>query len=253
MARPLVWIAGDIDQPDLAPAVQWLGEVAETAMVSLASEQRPASGPPAASVLFQARPGRFSQEQVERLHRRAPLARLLAMVGPWCEGEPRSGRPWEGVTRIYWHQWQARLPQELGLTASPEKASIPRQRTMTETENLLNTLRPKPHSAASRGLIAIRTPRRESFSALADACAAAGFRSAWQPPTGPPSCVGADLQILDGWDGASCAKEPPTVLLLDWPRPADLDRAAAHGIRRVLAKPLLLSDLWTTLDSMRGR
>ena len=42
-----------------------------------------------------------------------PLARIVGLLGSWCEGEVRSGRPWPGAMRIYWHQWPGRWHAEL--------------------------------------------------------------------------------------------------------------------------------------------
>ena len=65
-------------------------------------------------VVAQAYPGQFSGEALDRLARLAPLARVVVLLGSWCEGEVRSGRPWPGAIRVYWHQWPARCAQELG-------------------------------------------------------------------------------------------------------------------------------------------
>ena len=55
-------------------------------------------------VLAQTRPGQFSADEVDRLRRATPSARLSGLLGSWCEGEARSGTPWPGVMRTYWHQ-----------------------------------------------------------------------------------------------------------------------------------------------------
>ena len=63
-------------------------------------------------VLAQAYPGQFSPVAIDRLRNLAPLARLIAILGSWCEGEPRSGHPLPGVIRIYWHQAAERIRRE---------------------------------------------------------------------------------------------------------------------------------------------
>ena len=85
-------------------------------------------------MLAQARPGRFSEHDVARLKQCAPLARVLGLLGSWCEGETRTGTAWPAAGRCYWYQWPARFESELdrigrglcpawGLpeTASPEE------------------------------------------------------------------------------------------------------------------------------------
>ena len=55
-------------------------------------------------VIAQSYPGEFTAAQVDRLRRHAPLARVVALLGSWCEGELRTGRPWPGAIRLYRHQ-----------------------------------------------------------------------------------------------------------------------------------------------------
>src|SRR5688500_17578842 len=104
-----VIIVGEHGHTDFEPAVKWLRQGAETTCCPVAA---PAvtSAPSAELILFaQSRPGRFRQEDVEFLHRAAPLARLAVLLGVWCEGEMRTDVSLRGVLRIYWHEWQAKL------------------------------------------------------------------------------------------------------------------------------------------------
>lgn len=57
-------------------------------------------------ILFQDRPGQFSQADRYTLHRLTPLTRWLVVHGPWCESEPRTGTPLPGVLRLSWSQWR---------------------------------------------------------------------------------------------------------------------------------------------------
>jgi hypothetical protein len=241
--------------------MEWLPARADVCLVQRADLQSPPDREPTAVVFLQARPGSLAQDDIEQFHHLVPLARLLAIVGPWCAGEPRSGRPCEGITRIYWHQWQARLAHELGLSAQAQATGY-RSRTVTETDLLLRSLTPALHRPSPAGLVAIATTSRESFSSLADACWTVGLRSDWQQPNSPPHFVGADLLLIDGWE--SCPQNlaqarstgqpiPPTVLLADWPHPDDIRRATTQGIDRVLARPLLLTDLFATIEACRGQ
>ena len=45
-------------------------------------------------VVAQAFPGQFSHQAIDRLRRLAPLARMVGLMGSWCEGEMRTGSPW---------------------------------------------------------------------------------------------------------------------------------------------------------------
>jgi hypothetical protein len=141
MSNPHVWILGDWEQAEFAPAVDYLrrevnlelvGDVRGSGDFGVGDDSKqevvdakdggPLFGDPDLILLVASRPGRFSAAEVEALHHRAPLARIVGLLGSWSEGEVRSGHPWPGVTRIYAHQWQARLPRELA-TWQPRTAS----------------------------------------------------------------------------------------------------------------------------------
>ncbi len=47
----------------------------------------------------------FPERDLQQLVRQQPLAELFVVVGPWIEGETRSGRPWLGAQRLYLHQF----------------------------------------------------------------------------------------------------------------------------------------------------
>ncbi|MFW6124996.1 MAG: hypothetical protein ACOC46_02510, partial [Pirellulales bacterium] len=68
-------------------------------------------------VLAQALADQFPAEAVERLRARAPLARVVGLLGSWCEGEMRSGHPWPAALRVYWHQWGERASPQLAALA----------------------------------------------------------------------------------------------------------------------------------------
>ena len=235
--RRQIWLVGEPAE-ELAPAVAWLREHVRCGH----------GGIPSAIVVLQSRPSEFPQEQIEALHRRAPLARLIALAGAWCEGELRSGRPAHGVTRILWHQWRERLPREL------EAAPLPR--TTSDVESLLRSI--PGRTETQRGLAAICTWRRESFAALAEACLVAGLHGVWQPPEAPRAVDGAGVLLIDGWpsiDGRRLFghQSIPALLLLDWPRPEDMTRAAEQRIGRVLGQPVHLTDLVAALRDLVGR
>jgi hypothetical protein len=240
--RRRIWLVGEAPV-ELAPAALWLREHARCEPTGIPA----ATGIPSAIVVLQSRPGEFSQEQIEALHRRAPLARLIVLAGAWCEGELRSGRPAHGVTRILWHQWRERLPRELELATSP--------RTTSEAESLLRTIPQRTESDC--GLVAICTRRRESFAALVEACLVAGLRGVWQQPQAPRVVDGADVLLIDGWESIEGPRllargSIPAVLLLDWPRPEDLIRAAGQKIDRVLGQPAQLADLVAAMRDVIG-
>src|SRR5437868_5038942 len=125
-ALPSIWVVGDWDDPMFEGPVLWLKsraayECFKSAAAACGSNTHSTNGEvPRAIILMQSRPGQFAGREVEELHAQYPLARLLSLIGPWCEGEQRSGRPVPGVVRIAWRQWRQRLELEL---AADENAS----------------------------------------------------------------------------------------------------------------------------------
>ena len=105
-------LVGNSEHPEFAVALCWLRahlELTVSAGLDLALQHLRAQENPQLILLVQSRRNEISQHQIEQLHRTAPLARLVGLLGSWCEGEVRSGEPWKGVQRIYWHQWTPQL------------------------------------------------------------------------------------------------------------------------------------------------
>ncbi len=208
-------------------------------------------------VVAQARPGEFSHAGIERLRQLAPLARVVALLGSWCEGEVRSGKPWPAAVRTYWHQWPARADRELRRLALGRRSGWALPVTATEEERLLaDSVRPLP---ARAGLIAISSPSGAMADWLAIACRQCGYATAWLRPPHPLRVGGAAAVLFDG---AECRGEEfeqmrrlaaamapaPLVALLDFPRIEDVDRARSAGAVAVLSKPLQLEDLYWHLE-----
>jgi len=254
MERPLIWLTGETLDADFAPAVSWLTAVACCEIITAGVPLSAEADTPAAIVLLQSRPGVPSQNHIETLHRHAPLARLILLVGPWCDGELRSGRPSHGVTRIHWHRWRLRLPQEFGLVSGVAPGARHTARTLTEVDRLLAAKVVTAPRHTGRGTVAIHTCHREAYLALADACSLAGLAPLWVHDRAPAECQEPSVRLLVGWESlAGCelpANNSPAILLLDWPRSADLARAEQQGIGHVLAQPLLITDLLAALDDL---
>jgi hypothetical protein len=255
-----VLLTGQFEHRDFRHAVEWLDARCElTANVDLEQSRRlaeSASPAPRLIVVAQPRPALFAPEQIERLHRAAPLARIVALLGSCCEGEARSGAPWPGVLRVYWHEWQPRMAELLASTDEvPAMWRLPR--TATPAERLLAAS--APVAGTRRGLVAIHAVSAAAYSALAEACTAVGYATAWLSPAHAAQVDGAAALIWDGASGdageASALRglamrfDPaPVIALLSFPRIEDHDRMLAAGADAVLSKPLLVDDLYAALE-----
>jgi hypothetical protein len=250
-----VVLIGDTSRPEFHAARVALDELARVsrfadidAATAAISEGSPAAH---AIVLAQAYPSQFSVAAVDRLRSLAPLTRLIAILGCWCEGEPRSGHPLPGVVRMYWHQAAVEIRREFPHWLHPEGSAWRLPATATDEERLLASIRaPLP---SGKGLVAIWTRRPDMEGLLADACRRAGYATAWMHPRLPTRLHGAVAAVYDGasLDDAGLAElrqltaeisPAPVLALLDAPRIQDVRRARTIGAA-VLAKPFRIDDL----------
>jgi hypothetical protein len=251
---------GDTARPEFHEACAALDEVAcaarfrnvEAASAALANGEFAPHG----IVLAQGFPGQYVPTAIEQLRAAAPLARLIVLLGSWCEGESRSGRPICGAVRVYWHEAAVRFRRELPSWFAADSAwSLPV--TATDEERLLAAGgAPLP---PAEGLVAIWTWRREMAELLADACRAAGYATAWLHPRVPGLVQGAAAAIFDGdsLDAATMdelaqfaarVSPAPVMVLLQAPRIQDARAARTLGAV-VLAKPFRVDELLWALQS----
>lgn len=212
---------------------------------------------PDAILFVQSRPGQIGPTEVERLHAAAPLSRLVMLVGSWCEGELRSGRPCSGVIRILWHQWQPRLIPFLLSDSAP----VPGWWRMPRTASLDEQFACTVHSDWPRrqGLVAVHADSSHTFAALSEACQSGGYATVWYWSQESVAAAGVVAVLADG---TSCDasgirflrqvvrrhRSAPVIALLDFVRRQDYEQAMSEGVFAVLAKPFLVYDLLWHLD-----
>lgn len=243
-AAPLGWL-------DVHAACTYYCNV-QAAAADLRSPSRRAD--PAGILLLQSRPGQFSRRDIEGFHAAAPLARLVALVGPWCEGGQRNARVWPGAEPAPWRSWTYRLAREFGLADSTGSYE-PLPYTATEVERIEREAAlflDRTHIAAKA---AVYTDRRPNYECLAELLSRLGVKAIWHPETAAPASD-VDFGIYDNWPRAEAAFSPeiPAILLLHFPRPQDQQRAQAAGIAAVIAQPLLANALAVAMEAVvRGK
>ncbi|MDY0165102.1 MAG: response regulator [Thermoguttaceae bacterium] len=207
-------------------------------------------------VAAQSFPGEITGQAVDRLRRLAPVARVVGLLGSWCEGEMRSGEPWPAAVRAYWHQWPDRCAAELERIQSNRPAAWSLPATATEEERLLlESSDPLPTGA---GLIAVRSRSFEMADWLCEACRRQGYATVWLDRRRIPRIEGAAAALLDMADAgpddlaelealAAQLRPAPVLALMHFPRTQDVRNAARNGAAGVLSKPVQLEDLFSRL------
>jgi DNA-binding NarL/FixJ family response regulator len=256
-----ILLLGDVGRPEFRRAREVLDAIGHVRRANgaddAAAELADGQWAPDVIVIAQAYPGQFSQAAVDGLRRRAPLARVVALLGSWCEGEMRTGRPWPGVIRLYGHQGLARCQRQLRQLVEGRLSAWDLPVTATEEDRLLAAAStPWPQR---QGLVAIATRRAEMEAWLAAACRACGYATVWLRPQDVARVEGAAAAIFDAAGSgqheldevrrlAAALAPAPLVVLADFPRVEDVDRLLAAGAATVLAKPLDVDDLVWALD-----
>jgi DNA-binding NarL/FixJ family response regulator len=260
-----ILVIGDQRQPEFSDALSRLARFGridavrdpEHAAENLAADQIV----PELIVIVQSYPGQYSAELLERLRRASPLSRILALLGSWCEGELRSGQPWPSVVRLYWHQWPARAERELSRLLRGECPSWGLPVTATDEERLLAS------QAGSSGspprFAAIISRQRTAYEWLAAACRQRGWATVWIKNLHGHHVQGVSAAVFDSASGdagqlgeirefARRFHPARLIVLADFPRIDDLRRMHTTGAAAVLAKPVLLEDLFWQLAQEPG-
>lgn len=260
-----VLLIGDIERPEFEPALAALTGATRAADIERAIARLAAGGiEPAVIVLAQSLPGSIAADDVERLRRAAPLARIVGLLGAWCEGETRTGAPWPTVARYYGHQAASRLAGDLRTLRDGGCPAWGLPATISEDERILAAVsaRAGDDSTSQHGAVVIRSNARETSDWLMASCHAIGYHTTGTTEKGV--VPGAVAGIWDGrLDAAEDADDiarlaraiapAPVVALLGFPRAEQRKWALAAGAATVLSKPCLLSELEAALHRPAGQ
>ncbi len=258
-------LIGEADHHELRDALDWLRQHTHLKVAGSIDQALEYSRSESATwhtvVFAQPRPGMFAPRDIDRMSRALPLAHFVALLGSLCEGETRSGQPWPGVVRVYWHQWPTRCATELRMGIEPTSWQLPRTSSEIErTQWMLQRGVPQ-----GEGLVAIFTRQAVLFDALAAACRVAGYASVWCASDQRPIFQGASVAL---WDGATLddadlqqlhrittqLPQVPVIALIGFPRYDQLQRVRQCGAVSLVSCPFLLPDLWTAIsDAARSR
>ena len=231
-------------------------------------------------VLTQSRPGEHAAADLSALQAAEPLARVWQVLGSWCEGEQRTGRPTRGTLRSYAHQFPTRWRRELlawseelcpawslPVTTTEEDRrlhdSAPSESAETETDEPVTV----PRRSANNLCVAVVGCSAALCESLVDSLCVAGYRAIALRDEASPAPA-SDLRSVKRpaelfhvaavvWDTNAVASAnsdrvaavrtrcggAPLLALIGFPRAEDIAAAHAAGVAAVLSKPLLIDDL----------
>ena len=209
--RPLVWGASVTRVASTDEAARRLAE--QDADLLLVERSLPVSDP----------------SPYEQLARDATDCDLVQHLGPWCEGEERTGVTIEGFHRVFWHAWSGWWRRWL--------ADFRGERTIAE-----------PLAGATIALAADADASHALGAVLAErgaCCVRLGELPHEHALIGNPAAIvwnGSQLGGMEAERLRSCCefareREAPLIALLDFPRPETVDAAKAVGVGAVLGKP----------------
>jgi DNA-binding NarL/FixJ family response regulator len=154
--------------------------------------------------------------------------------------------------RLYEHQWPQRAARELAQLAGGEPSTWSLPVTAGEEQRLLAGGKPL---GSAQGTVVVVAATAAAAGALGDACRSMGYTvfSLREPRW----ARAVDARTIVVWDTlGELAADPaavrqlnlrfgraPIVALCGFPRPDEVRRARAAGVRAVVSKPFLLADL----------
>lgn len=250
-----VWLLGDRQPSEFAAAAQWLTDRFTVRWLSSRAELERdwgelSQGPaPDWVVLLSSHPGEWQSADVLQIRTRFPVARLVALLSSWHEGERRSGQPLAGVWSVMWHRWLPFLEGEWRALQAGRAGCLAEPSTTSVTELLLSERSDESvvarrvavwsaHPVTRAGLDeTLRQLGHVVVGAAGDAEVVIWDDIGWSHDQGESSaCVGLAELVAE--------VNPAKVLVLAagvrWQEAAAWQ---AQGVGGVLAKPFLLSDL----------
>ena len=256
---PVVQLLGDVDHRDFRDARSLLADTAEL--------NSGCGSLPQLTVIAQSRPGVVDPHIVEQLRRDAPLTAVVSLLGSWCEGETRTGRPLACSERIFWYDFPAWWRQQLGLLSNgrcPDwhRADASRFRMNVPSSQPREPGRPRP-----RGAVILQMQTYETGQALSDLLYRAGYASVHQSTNKSRMSVHGIAAGI--WEGGQLSDEEasrlysftrqlavqnaPVLALLDFPRRELIDRAMSLGVAAGMGKPWVNRDVVDTLERIVQR
>ncbi len=262
----VIWVGTD-ERREFQEAIQvarestWLRQWNDLAEATW----RPESLEPHLIILAISYPGEVKQGPVERLRARYPLAGLICLQGPWCEGERRTGRPLTGMFTLDCRSFPAWFPQELfrWRTGRRPQCVLPGHRGARP--DLDGEPDPIPcRGVLQGGLVGIVVADRDRAAMYLELLRSESIAAQWLPAESLTTAARDCTAML--WDGdagsaglpvslralAEAAPGRPLVAIQSTVDLHEARRLRAGGATAVLSKPFRNDDLiWLLCQSER--
>ena len=264
---PKVLIVGDYCHSDFRTLVANPACVTTLVSTEQLSDEHLADSSFDLAILAAARRDQFSHDWVESIRSKLAPTPLVAMLGSWCEGEQRSGEPWPGVQRVYWHQWRSRFDFFLKQLASDQICDWQLPATANHADGVINPSLKNAFGTPEReAIVGVSAVSEMHYQMVADALQVFGAKSFWiehrqleNLAIEQPSLIVVDgdswnqeLKSRIDWLRNDLKIDTPIVQLLNFPRPSDLPALHTVGIAEIVSKPFQLSDLALAIERARN-
>ncbi|MCH2180044.1 MAG: hypothetical protein MK106_14700 [Mariniblastus sp.] len=214
-------------------------------------------------VVAQSRRGQFSQADVERIRGLFPLVPIVNLLGSWCEGSIRSGEALDGVELVFWHQWEGRFEEfrrQLGMREIADW-QLPATTTHGDRVERRHRERSKMEEPRTAYRIGVYAMTMIQYEMLRDTFGSMGWQTDWmlQDDWDGKEQVGHDAICVDAMSLSPSVVETlldlqgrfpaiPLVVVLNFPRPQEVDELARMGVNQVVSKPFEHIDLKSAIE-----
>lgn len=211
-------------------------------------------------VLAQSRRNQIAQESVDALRAQNPDIPIIVLLGSWCEGENRSGKPLVGVNLVPWQQWKSRFGDYCrhiveGVTpdwCQPLTATVAdRVRDFTPDPEIQNSLLGKK--------VLVSSDDKVTFDTIADMLRVYQCTSLWAESE--EESLESEVPNAICIDGNGATQEfrqrvgdlsekfgdLPVVALLGFPRKQDVESLSTLRVQEVVSKPYSHLELVSSL------
>lgn len=211
-------------------------------------------------IIAQSRRGQFEIGKVEQLRDRFANVPIVSLEGSWCEGESRSGNPIPGLIHIYWHQWQGRLDNFLCRLKNHAPSSWHLPKICSISDRILHESEFEPIRLETDAVVGISALTADGFSMLREAFEHTGHRTIWieqmdlrngEPSTPTVVLIEGNSLTLEMENRMRTVRlqfrQSPMILILNFPRSHEFDRARKLGVAGIVSKPFELGNLYSAV------